>query len=101
MKYKGYLAQIEYSQEDDELFGTVVNISRDRICFGGKTVAELKKHMKETIDGHIKNCKALNIEPERPNQKKQPGPHHWRDITQPKDRFFGQPSITPNPRSGS
>lgn len=66
MKYKGYLAQIEYSQEDDELFGTVVNISRDRIIFGGKTVAELKKHMKEAIEGHIQNCETLNIEPEKP-----------------------------------
>lgn len=66
MKYKGYIAQIEYSEEDEELFGTVVNISRDRICFGGKTVAELKKNMEEAIEGHIQNCKALNIEPEKP-----------------------------------
>lgn len=66
MKYKGYLAQIEYSSEDDELFGTVVNLSRDRIVFGGKNVAELKKHMKEAIENHIQNCKLLNIEPEKP-----------------------------------
>ena len=66
MKYKGYIAQIEYSEEDDEFFGTIVNISRDNICFGGSTVKQLKKHMEEAINGHIKNCKTLNIEPEKP-----------------------------------
>lgn len=66
MKYKGYIAQIEYSDEDEEFFGTIVNLSRDSIIFGGKTVAELKKHMHEAIDGHLENCKKLNIEPEKP-----------------------------------
>lgn len=66
MKYKGYIAQIEYSDEDEEFFGTVVNLSRDRIIFGGKTVSQLKKHMHEVIDGHLDNCRKLNIEPEKP-----------------------------------
>lgn len=66
MRYKGYIAQIEYSEEDEEFFGNIVNISQDRICFGGQTVKQLKKHMEEAIDGHIKNCKFLNIEPEKP-----------------------------------
>lgn len=66
MKYKGYIAQIEYSEEDDEFFGTIVNISRDRICFGGNTVKQLRKNMEEAINGHIKNCRDLNIEPEKP-----------------------------------
>lgn len=66
MKYKGYMAQIEYSAEDEEFFGTIVNLSRDRISFGGKTVKQLQKHMEEAIDGHLKNCKVLNIEPEKP-----------------------------------
>jgi len=66
MKYHGYIAQIEYSEEDDAFFGTVVNLSRDRICFGGNTVKQLKKHLQESIDGHIANCKKLGIEPEKP-----------------------------------
>lgn len=37
MKYKSYIAQIEYSDKDEEFFGTVVNLSRDGIVFGGKT----------------------------------------------------------------
>jgi predicted HicB family RNase H-like nuclease len=66
MKYKGYIAQIEYSEEDEAFFGRIVNLSQDRICFGGETVKQLKKHMKDAIDGHLKNCKALKVEPERP-----------------------------------
>lgn len=66
MKYKGYIAQIDYSDEDEEFFGTIVNISNDQIMFGGATVKQLKKHMEEAIEGHIKNCKSLGIEPEKP-----------------------------------
>lgn len=66
MKYKGYMAQIEYSEEDEEFFGTIINLSRDRICFGGQTVKQLKKHMEDAIDGHLKNCKVLNMEAEKP-----------------------------------
>lgn len=43
-----------------------MNISHDHIYFGGATVKQLKKHMKEAIEGHIKNCKSLGIEPEKP-----------------------------------
>ncbi len=66
MKYKGYIAQIEYSEEDDEFFGTIVNISKDHISFGGSTVKQLKKHMLDAIEGHIKHCKQLGLEPEKP-----------------------------------
>ncbi|MFI4955658.1 MAG: type II toxin-antitoxin system HicB family antitoxin [Gammaproteobacteria bacterium] len=66
MKYKGYIAQIDYSEEDEEFFGFVVNISQDQISFGGTTVKQLKKHMEEAIEGHIRNCKMLGLEPEKP-----------------------------------
>lgn len=66
MRYKGYIARIEYSEEDDEFFGTIVNLNRDQIIFGGQTVAQLKKHMREAINGHLQNCKNLKIEPEKP-----------------------------------
>lgn len=66
MKYNGYIAKIEYSEEDERFFGTIVNISRDQIIFGGDTAKQLKKHMIEAINGHIKNCNLLNVEPEKP-----------------------------------
>lgn len=66
MKYKGYIAQIDYSDDDEEFFGVIVNVSHDQISFGGTTVKQLKKNMEEAIEGHIKNCKSLGIEPEKP-----------------------------------
>jgi len=66
MKYKGYIAIIEYSEEDNEFYGTVVNTSQDQIYFGGSTVQQLKKHMREAIEGHVRNCKELGIEAEKP-----------------------------------
>ena len=66
MKYKGYIASIEYSEEDEEFVGSVTNTSRHEIYFSGKTVGELKTNMQQAIEGHIENCKELGIEPEKP-----------------------------------
>ena len=41
MTYKGYIANIEYSEDDEEFVGAVTNTSRDKIYFSGKTVDEL------------------------------------------------------------
>ena len=67
MNYKGYIARIEYSTEDDEFVASVANTERDEIYFSGKTDEELKKHMREVIDSHIENCNELGIEPEKPH----------------------------------
>ena len=56
MDYKGYKALIQFSAEDNEFFGTVSDIERHIINFGGKSVAELKKHMKESVDGYLEFC---------------------------------------------
>ncbi len=66
MEYKGYKALIQFSAEDDEFFGTVSDIDRHVINFGGKTVAELKKHMKEAVDGYLELCEERGIEPKKP-----------------------------------
>jgi predicted HicB family RNase H-like nuclease len=66
MNYKGYIACIEYSEEDEEFVGSIVNTSRDEIYFGGGNVEELKKNMRHAVDGHIENCKELGINPEKP-----------------------------------
>ena len=66
MKYKNYVAKVEYSAEDDELVGMVINTSRHGISFSGKTVSQAKKHMVDTIESYLINCKELNISPEKP-----------------------------------
>lgn len=66
ISYKGFDAVIGYSTEDEEFFGNVVGIEPHGVNFGGKSVGELKKHMKESIDGYLDFCKEKNIEPQKP-----------------------------------
>lgn len=66
MEYKGYKALIQFSAGDNEFFGTVSDIDRHIINFGGKSVAELKKHMKEAVDGYLELCAERRIEPKKP-----------------------------------
>lgn len=63
MQYKGFTASIHFSAEDEEFYGSVHDIDRHVISFGGKNVRELKKHFKEAIDGYLEFCEAEGIEP--------------------------------------
>ncbi len=65
MKYKGYLAEIKYSDEDECFCGKIEGLKNDLIFFEGKTVKELKNDFKEAIDHYLKVCKETNTEPEK------------------------------------
>lgn len=65
MRYKGYIAKIEYSDEDECFCGKIEGMKRDLICFEGETVKELKKDFKNAIDHYLEVCKELNHEPEK------------------------------------
>ena len=64
MKYKGYWAKVEYSDEDECFCGKVEGLKNDLICFEGKTVKELKEDFKNAIDNYLECCKSLNEKPE-------------------------------------
>lgn len=66
MQYKGYVAFIRFSAEDDEFYGEMLDMGKHMISFGGKSVAELKKHMKEAVDGYLELCEEKGIEPMKP-----------------------------------
>lgn len=42
LKYKGYRGSVEYSLEDNILFGKIIGI-KGLISYDGKTIEELKK----------------------------------------------------------
>lgn len=65
MKYKGYWAEIEYSDEDECFCGKVEGLKNTLILFEGASVKELKKDFKESIDFYLDGCKANNEEPEK------------------------------------
>lgn len=65
MKYKGYWAEIKYSDEDECFCGIVEGLKKDVISFEGESVKELKTDFKNAIDHYLQTCKEINVEPEK------------------------------------
>ena len=65
LEYKGYTGSIEYSKEDDLLYGKVLGI-KGLISYEGKTGNELEKDFKEAIDTYLADCNQDGIAPEKP-----------------------------------
>lgn len=65
MKYKGYWAEIKYSDEDECFYGIIEGLKNTSISFEGITVKELKKDFKQVIDYYLEDCKKNNEEPEK------------------------------------
>ena len=63
--YKGYMGHVEFDDEADFFHGEVIN-TRDVITFQGKTVAEIKKAFRESVDDYLAFCKERNEYPEKP-----------------------------------
>lgn len=65
LRYKGYLGTIDYSEEDNILFGKVIGMSRDAITYEGATVDELKADFKAAIDSYLALCDENGVEPQK------------------------------------
>jgi predicted HicB family RNase H-like nuclease len=65
MSYKGYQAIVEYDEDAGIFHGEVANL-RDVITFQGKSVAELKKALADSIEDYLAFCKQRGEEPEKP-----------------------------------
>ncbi len=65
LNYKGYTGSVEFSEEDDCLFGKVLGI-RSLISYEGESVAGLRKDFEEAIDDYLALCSENGTEPEKP-----------------------------------
>ncbi len=65
MKYKGYSAQIEYSDEDECLVGRVAGV-RDIITFHGESVKQIRQAFVEAIDFYLETCAKRGDTPNKP-----------------------------------
>jgi len=65
MEYKGYIGVVEFDDEAGIFHGEVVN-TRDVITFQGKSVAEIKKAFRESVDDYLEFCKERGEEPDKP-----------------------------------
>ena len=64
VKYKDYIATVEYD-DDANLFHGEVTDMRDVVTFQGRSVTELKKAFRESIEHYIEFCAKRGEEPER------------------------------------
>jgi predicted HicB family RNase H-like nuclease len=65
MEYKGYVAQVEYDDEQATFHGVVVNL-RDVITFEGDCVDGLKQAFRESVEDYLAFCESRGEEPEKP-----------------------------------
>lgn len=65
MTYKGYIGHVEFDDKADIFHGEVIN-TRDVITFQGKSVAELKRAFRGSIDDYLAFCKERNEDPDLP-----------------------------------
>ena len=63
LEYKGYKGTVEYSKEDNCLFGKVIGMSQDVILYEGQTLDELRSDFEAGIDDYIAGCIAEGVEP--------------------------------------
>lgn len=66
MTYKGYIGSIEISEDDNCLFGKVLDLPDDTlISYEGETVAALRKDFQTSVDDYLTMCEAEGIEPRK------------------------------------
>lgn len=66
LKYKGYTGSVEYSNEDNCLFGKVQGLKGTLISYEGSTVEEIKKDFENAVDFYLESCRERGVEPARP-----------------------------------
>lgn len=65
LKYKDYIATVEFDDEAGIFYGEVINL-RDVITFQGKSVEELRQVFKDSVEDYLDFCSSRNEEPEKP-----------------------------------
>ena len=65
MEYKGYIGIVEYDDKAKIFHGDVIN-TRDVITFQGKSVSDIEKAFRESINDYIRWCEEDGVTPEKP-----------------------------------
>ena len=64
MTYKGYIGQVTLDEEAGVFHGQVMN-ARDIITFQGRTVRELRKALKDSIEDYLEFCRERGEDPDK------------------------------------
>ena len=64
LKYKGFIGSVDFSEEDNILFGKIEGID-GLVNFEGSSVNELKSSFHEAVEDYIAYCKEEGIVPQK------------------------------------
>lgn len=65
LSYKGYSTKIEYSAEDQVIFGRIEGIV-DSISFHSEAVAGIEKSFQDAVDDYLELCAEVGKQPDKP-----------------------------------
>ncbi len=65
LEYKGYIGKVEFDDEAEIFHGEIINL-KDVITFQGRSVAELRKAFKESVNDYLEFCAERHESPEKP-----------------------------------
>ncbi len=65
-EYKGYTGRIDFADSDTGWFTGSVEGIQDVVTFEGKTVPQLQKAFRESVEEYLKFCNELKEAPEKP-----------------------------------
>jgi predicted HicB family RNase H-like nuclease len=65
MMYKGYIGKVEFDEDENMMSGMVIN-TRDVITFMGRSVREVRKALKDSIDDYLAFCAERGVNPDKP-----------------------------------
>lgn len=64
LRYKGYVGTVEVSEEDNCLYGHVLDLPHEtEITYEGETVAQLKEDFMNAVDDYIAYCESKGVQP--------------------------------------
>lgn len=64
MEYKDYFGTVEYSAEDNILYGKVIGIN-GLISYEGDSIQTLKADFEEAVDDYLEMCKEQGVQPQK------------------------------------
>ena len=64
MEYKGFHADIKYSDDDKLFVGEVIGL-KDTLAFHGSSVLELERMFHQSIDNYLDMCREFGKTPEK------------------------------------
>lgn len=64
LEYKGFSGTVEYSADDNVLFGKVIGI-KSLISYEGQSIDELKSDFEGAVDDYLMFCEEKGIKPEK------------------------------------